>query len=80
MAKKTATSTKKNVKAEKPSPKAKATTKKRVSKGDSLKCEVCGLSVVVEEVGGIAIAEVSPILCCGKPMKKKTKKIKAVKK
>ena len=31
MAKKTATSTKKNVKAEKPSPKAKATTKKRVS-------------------------------------------------
>jgi len=29
----------------------------RKSKRDSLGCEVCGLSVVVKEVGGIAVAE-----------------------
>ena len=44
--------------------------KKKVSKGESLACEVCGLSVVVEEVGGIAVGEASTLLCCGKPMKK----------
>ena len=79
MAKKVATS-KKNVKEEKTPSKAKVTARKKVSKGDSLACEVCGLSVVVEEVGGIAIGEVSPILCCGKPMKQKAKKAKARKK
>ena len=79
MAKK-ATASNKNVKAEKASPKAKPKAKLRASKGDSLACEVCGLSVVVEEIGNIAIGEVSPILCCGKPMKKKAKKAKAAKK
>jgi|WetSurMetagenome_2_1015567.scaffolds.fasta_scaffold07008_4 hypothetical protein len=54
----------------------KAATKKRVSKGESMACEVCGLSVVVEEVGGIAVAEESVLLCCGKPMKAKAVKAK----
>ena len=48
---------------------AKAAPKKRVSKGESVVCEVCGLAVVVEEVGGIAVSEETTLLCCGKPMK-----------
>jgi hypothetical protein len=59
---------------------AKAATKKRVSKGESLVCEVCGLSVVVEEVGGIAVAEEDVLLCCGKPMKTTRAKKVAAKK
>lgn len=45
------------------------TTLKRVRKGESMLCEVCGLSVVVEEVGGIEVSEETTLLCCGKPMK-----------
>ena len=58
----------------------KKTTNKKVKKGDSLGCEVCGLSVVVKEVGGIAVAEETVLLCCGKPLKKKVNKTKSVKK
>jgi hypothetical protein len=58
----------------------KATPRKKVSKGESLVCEVCGLSVVVEEAGGYGYAEESAILCCGKPMKQKASKRKATKK
>ena len=57
----------------------KRTAKRKVSKGDSLVCEVCGLSVVVEKVGGMAVAEESVLLCCGKPMKEKASKVKAAK-
>lgn len=59
---------------------AKATTRKKVNKGESLECQVCGLSVVVEEVGGIAIGEESVLLCCGKPMKAKAAKTRTAKK
>ena len=48
---------------------AAKTTRSKVSKGDSVVCEVCGLSVVVEEVGGIAVSEETTLVCCGKPMK-----------
>jgi hypothetical protein len=58
----------------------KATAKKRVGKGESLVCQVCGLAVVVEEVGDIAIVEENVLLCCGKPMKGKAAKAKATKK
>ena len=56
-----------------------ATTKKKAAKrtvknGDSLKCEVCGLSVVVAEIGGVPVAEETVLLCCGKPMKAKASK------
>jgi len=47
---------------------AKAPARKRVSKGESVVCDVCGLAVVVEEIGGIAVAEETTLLCCGKPM------------
>ena len=50
---------------------AKATSKKKVVKGDSYVCEVCGLGVTVAEVGNVAVEEDSILLCCGKPMKKK---------
>jgi hypothetical protein len=66
--------------AEKAAVPQKKTAKRKVNKGDSLVCEVCGLSVVVEEVGGIAVAEESALLCCGKPMKEKATKAKATKK
>ena len=55
--------------------KRQAKAKRKINKGDSLVCEVCGLSVVVEEVSGIAVAEESVLLCCGKPMKEKASKI-----
>ena len=56
---------------------AKATAKKRVSKGEKVVCEVCGLAVTVEEVGGIAISEETTLLCCGKPMKSRKAPAKA---
>jgi hypothetical protein len=58
----------------------KATTKKKVAKGDSYACEVCGLGVTVEKVGNVALEEDSVLLCCGKPMKKKATGKKVVKK
>lgn len=60
--------------------KKKSASKKKVSKGESLACDVCGLSVVVEEVGGITVSEATTLLCCGKPMKKKASKVKVAKK
>jgi hypothetical protein len=58
---------------------AKSTPTSRVGKGEKVVCEVCGLSVVVEEVAGIVTREETTLLCCGKPMKarKATQKAKA---
>ena len=56
---------------------AKNAPKKRVNKGESVVCEVCGLSVVVEEVGGVAVSEETTLLCCGKPMKTRKAPAKA---
>jgi len=44
----------------------KATTKKKVAKGDAYVCEVCGLAVSVDETCGCV--DVCDIICCGKPM------------
>ena len=38
-------------------------------RGESLVCEVCGLSVMVAQVGDIVIRQDDILLCCGKPMK-----------
>lgn len=43
--------------------------KKGASKGESMVCEVCGLSVVVERIGGVTASEKTTLLCCGNPMK-----------
>ena len=40
----------------------------RVRPGDVLSCEVCGLSVIVDEECGCAIAE---LICCEEPMENK---------
>ena len=37
----------------------------KVKTGDTLNCEVCGLTVVVDEECGCAVAE---IICCEEPM------------
>jgi hypothetical protein len=69
--------------AKKTSPKApvaagkKVVAKKKVNKGETLSCEVCGVAVVVDEIGDYGYAEESVILCCGKPMKQKAAKSKA---
>ena len=55
----------------------KKTTNKKVNKEDSIVCEVCGLSSVSEEFGGIVVAEDSELLCCSKPLKKKMTKAKS---
>jgi hypothetical protein len=54
----------------------KATTKK-YNKGQKLACEVCGLAVAVEEIGGLVVEEDSVLLCCGKPLKAKAAAKKA---
>ena len=53
-----------------------ATRTKSARKGDELRCEVCGLSVVVDEICGCA--EAHEIICCDVPMK--TSKRSAAKK
>lgn len=58
----------------------KAPTKRKLSKGQALTCEVCGLSVVVAEIGGVAVEEDSFLLCCSKPMKEKPTAKKVAKK
>ncbi|HAV10503.1 MAG TPA: hypothetical protein DCX22_02670 [Dehalococcoidia bacterium] len=50
---------------------AKAAPKKKVDKGDSYVCGVCGLAVTVDSCGR---ATMSDIICCGKPMKTKAAK------
>ena len=52
--------------------KQKAVTKKKVSKGDSFQCGVCGLVVTVDECGH----EDSLIMCCEQPMKERKVKSK----
>jgi len=54
------------------------TAKKKVVRGDSYECEVCGLAVTVDETCGCM--DVCDIVCCGKPMKERKIKVKAVKK
>jgi hypothetical protein len=64
-----------------PEKKASAAKKPRAtgktSKGDNYVCEVCGLSVIVDEVCGCIDAH--EIICCEKPMRKRTAKFKAAK-
>jgi hypothetical protein len=63
--------------------KVKATTakktaaKKKVTRGDSYVCEVCGLAVTVDEECGCV--DVCDIICCGQPMKERKVKVKAAK-
>lgn len=57
----------------------KGTAKKRVSKGQKLACEVCGLSITIDEIGDEVIEEDRVLICCGKPMKEKKAKVKAAK-
>ncbi len=47
----------------KPAAAAKPAPRKKVTKGQALECQVCGMAVVVEEVGDAAIAEERVLLC-----------------
>jgi hypothetical protein len=55
-----------------------AGAKKKISKGDSYVCEVCGLAISVDEVCGCVDA--CDIICCSKPMKQRKARAKAAKK
>ena len=57
--------------------KKQAAAKKKMAKGVSYTCEVCGLVVSVDEVCGCV--DVCDIICCGKPMKERKSKVKATK-
>jgi hypothetical protein len=50
---------------------------RKTSKGDNYVCEVCGLSVIVDDVCGCE--EVHEIICCEKPMRKRTTSAKGAK-
>lgn len=57
--------------------KKETASEKKVSKGESYTCEVCGLAVTVDEACGCV--DVCDIICCGKPMKERKIKVKAAK-
>lgn len=57
--------------------KGTAEKKKRVAKGDSYVCGVCGLAVTVDELCGCV--DYCDIICCGQPMKERKIKVKAAK-
>lgn len=51
----------------------KRTPVKKMTKGSSYACEVCGLVVSVDEV--CDCVDVCDIICCGKPMKERKVKV-----
>jgi hypothetical protein len=67
-----ATAKKTTTKAASKSPATRAASKKTANKGDSFVCDVCGLSVIVDEWGDVVGAQ--EILCCGQTMKQRTRK------
>jgi hypothetical protein len=54
---------------------AKAAAVKKVAKGDSYVCGVCGLAVTVDDACGCV--DVCDIICCGEPMKTRKVPVKA---
>ena len=53
---------------------AKTGLTKKVAKGDSYSCSVCGLVVTVDE--GCGCVETCDIICCNEPMKARKTPIK----
>lgn len=51
----------------------KKVTVKKPAKGDKLVCEVCGMSIIVDELSDTV--EFDEILCCTKPMKPKASRV-----
>ena len=56
----------------------KKTARKKAVKGECYVCDVCGLSVVVDEVCGCV--ETHEIFCCDQPMKQRKSRAKVAKK
>ncbi len=57
-------------------PRTVAAAKKtpRAAKNEKLMCETCGLSLIVDEWGDVYGEE---LICCGTPMKSRTRRAKA---
>ncbi|MDD5701240.1 MAG: hypothetical protein PHU23_04230 [Dehalococcoidales bacterium] len=58
--------------AKKPTGRAAA---RKVSKGDTLTCELCGLQLIVDETGDVLAGR--EVICCGQSMKEKPGRAKA---
>ncbi len=76
MADKAAEATKKT-RTQAPAKKAPAAATKRaaarkISKGEAMVCEACGLSVLVDEYNGYV--EETTLVCCGVPMKNRARR------
>jgi hypothetical protein len=65
---------KKTSTAKKASAAKKPRATRKTSKGDNYVCEVCGLSVIVDEVCGCE--DVHEIICCEEPMRKRATRAK----
>jgi hypothetical protein len=53
----------------------RTSAKDKLNKGDALTCEVCGLSVVVDECGDVMAAH--EVICCGQAMKPRARRTRA---
>ncbi len=58
--------------AKKPTGRAAA---RKVSKGDTFMCELCGLQLIVDETGDLLAGR--EVICCGQSMKEKPGRAKA---
>ncbi len=58
----------------------KATSKRGLSKGQTLTCQECGLIVTISDLGDAVVEEDDVLLCCGKPMKARASTRKTAKK
>ncbi len=79
MAEKAKTAVKKTAPA-KTTPKSKSSTRRNLSKGQKLACEVCGMAVTVDQIGDTVVEEDTLLVCCGEPMKAKVPAKKTAKK
>jgi hypothetical protein len=77
MEKEVKTADKKATAAKVETPQKKTPTERKITKGQALACEVCGISVTVEQIGNVAVEEDNVLICCGKPMKEKVTAKKA---
>ncbi len=51
---------------------AKKKSSRTISKGETMVCELCGLSVLVDEYNGYV--EETTLVCCGTPMKNRARR------
>jgi hypothetical protein len=71
MAAKTKTLAKKTTGAKVATASKKTPTQRKISRGETLACEVCGTVVTVDQIGDAVIEQENILFCCDKPMREK---------